>query len=56
MFIKFLGAREKDPTFEELTSILVQEEERHTNLNPNLKPQNSDLALWTKKRFPKGKP
>ena len=51
MFITGLAAREKDPTFEELTGILLQEEERHTNF----KPQNSDLTLWTKKRFPKGK-
>jgi hypothetical protein len=52
MFITNLAAREKDHTFEELTGILLQEEERRANL----KPQNSDLALWTKKRFPKGKP
>ena len=52
MFITGLAAREKSPTFEELTGILLQEEERHANL----KPLNSDLALWTKKRFPKGKP
>ena len=52
MFITGLAMREKAPTFEELTCILFQEEERRTNL----KPQNSDLALWTKKRFPKGKP
>ena len=44
-------SREKFPTFEELTCIFLQEEERCTNL----KPQNSDLELWTKKRFPKGK-
>jgi hypothetical protein len=56
MFITGLAAREKAPTFEELTCILLQEEERCTNLQLNLKPQNSDLALWTKKRFPKGKP
>ena len=51
MFITSL-AREKGPTFEELIGILLQEEERHANM----KPQNSDLALWTKNRFPKGKP
>ena len=50
MFIIGLASREKAPTFEELTGILLQEEERRTNL----KPQNSDLALWRKKRFPKG--
>jgi hypothetical protein len=42
---------EKAPTFEELTSILMQEEERRMNL----KPQNPDLALWTKKKFSRGK-
>ena len=52
MFITGLAAREKAPTFEELIAILLQEEERHTYLQP----QKSDLALWTKKRFPKGKP
>jgi hypothetical protein len=52
MFITSLTAREKAPTFEELTGILLQGEERHANL----KPQSSDLSLWTKKRFPKGKP
>jgi hypothetical protein len=56
MFITCLTTREKAPTFEELAGILLQEEERHTNLKLNLKPQNSYLALWTKKRFPKGKP
>ena len=50
-FITFLGVREKALTFEELACILLQEEERHTNL----KPQNLDLALWTNKRIPKGK-
>ena len=52
MFITGLAARENVPTFKELKGILLQEEERRANL----KPQNSDLALWTKKRFPKGKP
>jgi hypothetical protein len=55
MFIIGLAVRDKDPTFEELTGILMQEEERHTNLKSNLNPHNSDLALSTKKRFPKGK-
>jgi hypothetical protein len=32
MFITGLAAREKDPTFEELIGILLQEEERHTYL------------------------
>lgn len=52
MFIIGLSAREKDPTFEELTWILMQEEERRMNL----KPQNVDLALLVKKKFFKGKP
>jgi hypothetical protein len=56
MFITGLAMREKDPTFEELTGIFLQEELRRMNLKPNLKPRNSYLALWTKKRFPKGKP
>jgi hypothetical protein len=34
MFITGLAAREKPITFEELTSILLQEEERHANLKP----------------------
>ena len=50
MFITGLAAREKPRTFEELTGILLQEEERHADL----KPQNSDLALWSNKRFPGG--
>jgi hypothetical protein len=49
MFITGLAVREKAPIFEELIGILLQEEDMHTNL----KPQNSDLAVWTKKRFPK---
>jgi len=52
MFIIGLATREKSPTFEELTGILTQEEERHKNL----KPQNADLALMAKKKFLKGKP
>ena len=51
MFITGLAAREKPPTFEDLTGILQQEEERRGNL----KPQNSELALWSKKRPSKGK-
>ena len=50
MFITSLAAREKPPTFEELTGILLQEEEIRTNL----KPQNSDSALWSNKRFSGG--
>jgi len=41
MFITSLVAREKAPTFEELTSISLQEEERCINL----KPRNSNIAL-----------
>jgi hypothetical protein len=51
MFITGLAAREKPPTFEELTGILLQEEERHGNL----KPQNKDLALWSNKRSARGR-
>jgi hypothetical protein len=51
MFITGLAAREKPPTFEELTGILLQEEERHGNL----KPQNKDLALWSNKRSLRGR-
>jgi hypothetical protein len=51
MFITSLVAREKPPTFEELTGILLQEEERHSNL----KPQNKYLALWSNKRSARGR-
>jgi hypothetical protein len=51
MFITGLAAREKPPTFEELTGILLQEEERRGNL----KPQNTDLALWSNKRSSRGR-
>lgn len=34
MFITGLAAREKAPTFDDLTGILLQEEERRRNLNP----------------------
>jgi len=44
MFIMGLIAREKPPGFEELTEILLQEEERRLSL----KPQNPNLALMTK--------
>lgn len=52
IFITSLVAREKAPTFEDLTGILIHEEERRTNL----KPRNEDLALVAKKKFFKGKP
>ena len=45
MFIIGLAARDKAPTFEELTGILLQEEERRKNL----KPQSDDLALMAKR-------
>jgi hypothetical protein len=51
MFITGLTAREKPPTFEELTGIFLQEEERRGNL----KPQKKDLALWSNKRFVRGR-
>jgi hypothetical protein len=41
MFITGLAAREKPPTFKEVTGIFIQEEERCENL----KPQNTELAL-----------
>jgi len=50
MFITGLNARENPPSFEDLTGILLQEEERRLPL----KPQNPDLALM-KKFKPKGK-
>ena len=46
MFITGLAAREKPPTFEELTCILLQENERHGNL----KPPSKDLTLWSNNR------
>lgn len=49
MFITGLNAREKPPSFEELTGILLHEEERRSSL----KPQDPDLALITKFK-PKG--
>ena len=51
MFITSLAAREKPPTFEELTGILLQEEERCENL----KPQSKDLALWSNNRSARGR-
>ena len=43
-FIMGLNTIEKPPGFEELSGILLQEEERRLSL----KPQNLDLALMTK--------
>eukprot|EP00253_Pinus_taeda_P023650 PITA_23650 len=51
MFVTRLAAREKAPTFEDLTGILLQEEERRQNLNP----QSDDLVLMVKQRPFKGK-
>lgn len=52
MFITGLNAREKEPVFEELIEILMQEEERQLTH----KPQCSDLALMAKKKPFRGKP
>ena len=46
MFISGMSAREKAPSFDELTAILLQEEERRQNL----KTQNNDLALMAKRQ------
>jgi hypothetical protein len=51
MFITGLTIRENPPTFEELTGILLQEEERRGNL----KPQSKDLALWSNNRSARGR-
>jgi hypothetical protein len=51
MFITSLATREKPPMFEELTGILLQEEERHGNL----KPQSKDLSLWSNNRSARGR-
>jgi hypothetical protein len=51
MFITGLAAREKPPTFEELTGIFLQEEERCENL----KPSSKDLALWSNNRSARGR-
>jgi len=50
-FISGLAAREKAPSFDELTAILLQEEERRQNL----KTQSNDLALMAKRRQYRGK-
>eukprot|EP00253_Pinus_taeda_P010887 PITA_10887 len=52
-FITGVSAREKAPTFDDLTVILQQEEDRRQNLNLN--PQSDDLALVAKRRLSKGK-
>lgn len=53
MFITGLVPREKAPIFDDLVSILVQQEERRKKL----KPQRSTLALMAKGKQPsKGKP
>jgi hypothetical protein len=51
MFITGLAAREKPPTFEELTCILLQEEER----SDNMKPPSKYLALWSNNRSTRGR-
>jgi len=51
MFIIGINARKKIPHFEDLTGILMQEEERKSSL----KPQSADLALMAKKNFYKVK-
>eukprot|EP00253_Pinus_taeda_P003783 PITA_03783 len=50
-FISGLSAREKAPSFDDLTTILLQEEERRQNL----KTQSNDLALMAKRRQYRGK-
>jgi hypothetical protein len=51
MFITGLATREKPPTFEELTGILLQEEERRGNL----KLPSKDFALWSNNRSARGR-
>ena len=51
IFIIGISAREKIPKFEELTGILMQEEERRLTLMP----QSSDLTLMEKNKFLKAK-
>lgn len=51
MFITGINARENIPHFEELTGILMQEEERRSTL----KHQSANLALVVRKNFYKGK-
>eukprot|EP00253_Pinus_taeda_P009124 PITA_09124 len=52
-FITGVSARENAPTFDDLTAILQQEEDRRQNLNLN--PQSDDLALVEKRRLSKGR-
>lgn len=52
-FITGVSAREKAPSFDDLTTILQQEEDRRQNLNLN--PQSDDLALVAKRRLSKGR-
>eukprot|EP00253_Pinus_taeda_P029840 PITA_29840 len=52
MFITSVSARKETPAFEELTGILIQEEE----WGQNLRPQSVDLALMEKKNPYKAKP
>lgn len=55
IFVSSLAAREKPPSFDELTGILLQEEERMKNFN--LGSSSSDLALVAKGKYPyRGKP
>eukprot|EP00253_Pinus_taeda_P022914 PITA_22914 len=51
--IRDFSAREKAPSFDDLTAILHQEEDRRQNLNLN--PQSDDLALVEKRRLSKGR-
>ena len=50
-FISGLSAREKAPSFDDLTAILLQEEEQQQNL----KTESNDLALMAKRRQYRGK-
>lgn len=50
-FISGLSTRDKAPSFDELTTILLQEEERRQNM----KTQRNDLALMAKRREHRGK-
>ena len=55
VFISTLAAREKPPNFEELTGILIQEEEIMKNYD--LDAGGSDLALMARGRYShRGKP
>lgn len=55
MFIIGLAVRENAPTFDELTSFLLQEEERRKKFNG--RSQSSNLALVAEGKQPyKGKP